>query len=43
MMPVFQKLNLKDQTEIVVLNAPASFEPELAGLRAIRSQLRPVS
>ena len=28
-MPTFAKLNLKDQTEIVVLNAPASFEPEL--------------
>jgi hypothetical protein len=26
-MPTFAKLNLKDQTEIVVLNAPASFEP----------------
>jgi hypothetical protein len=26
---VFGKLNLKDQREIVVLNAPASFEPEL--------------
>ncbi|MCL4860102.1 MAG: hypothetical protein KJZ93_11875 [Caldilineaceae bacterium] len=29
---VFEKLNLKDQTEIVVLNAPASFEPKLASL-----------
>lgn len=29
---VFEKLNLKNQTEIVVLNAPASFEPELASL-----------
>lgn len=38
---VFTKLNLKDQTEIVVLNAPASFEPELATLRgvSIRSTL----
>jgi hypothetical protein len=35
MMTVFQKLNLKDQTEIVVLNAPESFEPELAGLRGV--------
>lgn len=25
----FGKLNLKDQREIVALNAPASFEPEL--------------
>ena len=32
---VFQKLNLKDQTEIVVLNAPASFEPELAALAGV--------
>jgi hypothetical protein len=29
---VFEKLNLKDQREIVVVNAPQSFEPELAGL-----------
>jgi hypothetical protein len=34
----FKKLNLKDQTEIVVLNAPASFEPELAGLRGVPIQ-----
>ena len=32
---VFQKLNLKDQTEIVAVNAPASFEPELAGLAGV--------
>ena len=32
---VFQKLNLKDQRHIVVLNAPASFEPELAALRNV--------
>jgi hypothetical protein len=32
---VFDKLNLKDQKQIVVLNAPASFEPELAGLRDV--------
>ena len=30
---VFAKLNLKDQREIVVLNSPASFEVELAGLK----------
>ena len=30
--PVFEKLNLKDQTEVVVLHAPLSFEPELAWL-----------
>jgi hypothetical protein len=28
--PLFAKLNLKDQPELLVLNAPASFEPELA-------------
>ncbi len=35
MATVFEKLNLKDQREILVLNAPASFIPELAGLREI--------
>ena len=30
---VFDKLNLKDQADIVVLNAPESFEPELNALR----------
>jgi hypothetical protein len=29
---IFNKLNLKSQTEILVLNAPGSFEPELAAL-----------
>ena len=32
MATVFEKLNLKDQREVVVLNAPGSFEPELARL-----------
>jgi hypothetical protein len=32
MSPIFTKLNLKSQTEILVLNAPESFEPELAAL-----------
>ena len=32
MASVFEKLNLKDRQEMVVLNAPASFEPELARL-----------
>ena len=32
---VFDKLQLKDQEEIVVLNAPASFEPELAKLKGV--------
>jgi len=34
-MPTFAKLNLKDQSEIVVLNAPASFEPELKALKGV--------
>jgi hypothetical protein len=35
-MPItFEKLNLKDQREIVVLNAPASFEPELKSLKGV--------
>jgi hypothetical protein len=29
---IFDKLNLKSQTEILILNAPESFEPELAAL-----------
>ena len=32
---LFDKLNLKLQREIVVINAPASFEPELAGLQGV--------
>jgi hypothetical protein len=32
---VFEKLQLKDTQEIVVLNAPESFEPELATLHGI--------
>jgi len=31
----FQKLNLKDQRRIVVLNSPESFEPELATLNDV--------
>jgi hypothetical protein len=34
-MPTFDKLNLKDQKQIVVLNAPESFEPELKSLRGV--------
>ncbi|HEY4363622.1 MAG TPA: hypothetical protein VGN17_21835 [Bryobacteraceae bacterium] len=30
---VFSKLNLKAQSPILILNAPASFEPELAALK----------
>jgi len=32
---LFDKLNLKDQTEIVVLDAPASFEAELAAFKGV--------
>ena len=35
MSPTFTKLNLKDQGEIIVLNAPASFEPELKSLKGV--------
>ena len=35
-MDIFEKLQLKDQTDIVVLDAPASFEPELATLLDVR-------
>jgi hypothetical protein len=31
----FNKLNLKHQTTILVLNSPASFEPEIAALRGV--------
>ncbi len=35
MSALFKKLNLKDQKEIVILNAPESFEPELLALAGI--------
>ena len=35
MSALFQKMNLKDQTELLVLNAPASFETELATLKDV--------
>jgi len=35
MTPLFAKLNWKDQPEIVVLNAPESFETELASLKGV--------
>jgi hypothetical protein len=35
MTPLFQKLNLKEQTEILVVNAPESFEPELEALTEV--------
>jgi hypothetical protein len=34
-MNTFAKLNLKDQTDIVILNAPESFEPEIASLKGV--------
>src|SRR4029077_2907889 len=34
-MTTFEKLNLKEQKQILVLNSPASFEPELKTLRGI--------
>ena len=40
MTALFKKLNLKDQAEIVVLNAPPSFEPELAALAGLRIRRR---
>jgi len=35
MSSVFEKLNLKEHREIVVINAPASFEAELATLKDV--------
>jgi hypothetical protein len=35
---VFSKLNLKDQEQILVLNSPPSFEPELKTLRGVAVQ-----
>jgi hypothetical protein len=35
MSAVFKKLNLKDQAEIAVVNAPLSLEPEIAMLRGV--------
>jgi hypothetical protein len=35
MTPLFQKLNLKDQQELLIVNAPESFEPELAALEGV--------
>jgi hypothetical protein len=38
MSKTFDKLNLKTQRQILVLNAPASFEPELATLDGVKIQ-----
>ncbi|MGO9261080.1 MAG: hypothetical protein ACLQU1_32945 [Bryobacteraceae bacterium] len=35
MLSTFEKLNLKDHRQIVVLNAPESFEPELSALHGV--------
>jgi len=35
MSSVFDKLNLKQQQEILVVNAPSSFEPELLALKGV--------
>ena len=35
MSPLFKKLNLGTRTQICVLNAPASFEPELTALKGV--------
>jgi hypothetical protein len=44
MAAVFEKLNWKDKQDIIVLNAPESFEPELAQLSSstIHRSLSPV-
>jgi len=36
MLSTFQKLNLKDHSQILVLSAPGSFEPELATLDGVK-------
>jgi hypothetical protein len=41
MMPrIFEKLNVKDQREILILNSPDSFEKEVAALGDIKVQRR---
>ena len=39
---VWGKLNLKDQKEIVVVNAPPSFEPEITALEGVAVKRTPV-
>ena len=41
MADVWGKLNLKDQKEIVVVNAPSSFEPEIKRLRGVAVKRKP--
>jgi hypothetical protein len=38
---VWGKLNLKDQKEIVVVNAPSSFEPEIKALKGVAVKRKP--
>ena len=38
---VWDKLNLKDQKEIVVINAPVSFRPEIASLDGVKVKRTP--
>ena len=40
-MSVFTKLNLKDQKEILVLDAPDSFVPELKALKGVKVHRNP--
>jgi hypothetical protein len=41
MASIFEKLNLKDQREILVVNAPTSFEAELSKLKGVAVQRDP--
>ena len=41
MADVWGKLNLKDHDEIVVVNAPASFEPEIKALAGVTVKRKP--
>ena len=46
MTPLFKKLNLKAQREILVFNVPAAFEPELArldGIKVVRNPKKPAA
>jgi hypothetical protein len=43
MTPLFTKLNWKGHSELVVVDAPASFEPELAALQSVRVVRDPAS
>jgi hypothetical protein len=38
--PMFKKLNLKDQGEILVLNSPTSFETEISALAGVKVHRR---